>query len=798
MKHHSAHASFAHVVLLTMAALLVTAHSALAQRGSALEGLEIRKIELDVPPAADLARFRETIRTHEGDAYDSRAIQDDISALYKLGGFADVRADTEPLDGGLRLIFRLRRIPKIREIRFHGNIVLSEKKLRELLQTRVGRPASPYLLKADVKTLRDHYHKRGYRFAEIRQETRSHDDGVALLFHIEAGAKLRVEAVQFEGNDAVSDRELRKVMLWTKAWSLLDRVGKFDPLLLSDDLAAAREVVRGKGYLDATVGHELLFDDAKQRLYIIVHIDQGPLYRLKQIEFQGTNVLQPDELRAVTKLQEGEPFSRNQLEQDLEALKALYGRNGYAKARIRAERMFSEDEPVLTLRFAVEEGPLCYVNKVMIRGNWRTKDHVIRRDVSLLPGDILNTDEIEKSERRLTNTGLFFQRDPELAFDTPVKIFTFDTEFENRRDVIVEVTEGGAGAVMLGAGWNSNIGLVGNISLTLRNFDALDYPTSWREFANGLAWTGGGQKLTLSLSPGLDYNDYRLGWFNPSVYDSPYATGFTLYLTDFSWAQYYDEGRRGVSFTVGRRFSDELSVALTPTLEDVDISNLATSAPPAAFAARGSHDRRTLALSVAYDKRDNFLMPTTGYKLAASTEMGGTLLGGDVDFMHERFEARRWWTVWNQPDRGKHVVTCGGEIGLLQSTGSGSVPIFDRLFIGGIGSLRGFQSRRVGPVDPTVLRQIGGEYMALFNVEYSAPLYNDYLRAVTFLDTGTLTRSASDLSMNNVRAAMGFGFLIKPPQFQIPIGLYFAMPLKKKGHDKREAISFNIGTAFEF
>ena len=446
----------------------------------------------------------------------------------------------------------------------------------------------------------------------------------------------------------------------------------------------------------------------------------------------------------------------------------------------------------------MEEGPPCIVNKVMIRGNWRTKDHVIRRDVSLLPGERINTDKVKESKRRLTNTGLFFSSDPRHAFEAPVRISFLDTEFEDRSDVAVEVTEGGLGNVNVGAGWSSTVGLVGNLRLTLRNFD---FPTGEHSLLSALAWTGGGETLTLSLSPGTDFQDYRLSWFNPSVWDSPYSTGFDAYIRDFAWSQYYRDGRKGLALTFGRRFFEDLRITLAPRIERVEISDLSDAAPADAFAVEGTHNRRVLTLTASYDKRDNIHLPTTGYRLTAFTEMGGTLLGGDGDFMREGMEARGWWTVWDQVGWGKHVVNFGGEIGLLQSTGSKDVPIFDRLFIGGLGSLRGFEYQRVGPVEPASGRQIGGKYQATLNTEYEAPLVKDAIRGVLFVDAGMLERSFSDLDFSRVRAAMGIGVRIRIPQMgmqQVPIGLYFSSPIQKESTDKTESVSFSIGTGFEF
>ena len=800
MKHEP---SFARLVCAFCIALTVptggNVRRIAAAQTEVLEGQEIVRIDFDIPPEVDLARIRSAIRIRVGDIYTGEAVQRDIAAIHALGEISDVRVKPNLVERGVVLTYRIQVHPKVQAIRFEGDLAFPVDKLRGLLTIEVGHAANPYVLKMDQRTLREYYQERGYHFADVGYEIRRTAEGVELIYHIEAGNRLAVEAIQFEGNEAIHDKDLRRMMISTKGRSLFSR-GAFDPALLKADLRAIREMFRRKGYLDATVGHEILFDETKQRAYLVITIRQESLYRVERIIIRNTQVFTADELLNAMVLREGEPFAQEQLDEDIRSIKQLYGRDGYIKAAVRVERVLDKERPLVTLRLNIEEGPACTVNRVMIRGNWRTKDHVIRRDISLLPADRVNTDEVEKSKRRLVNTGLFFSLEPKLG-EEPVQIRFLDTDDPDKTDVVVEVTEGGLGNIAVGAGWSSSTGLVGNLNVVLRNFDALDFPKSWKDFTSGQAWTGGGQELSISLSPGTELHDYRLGWSNPSVWDSPYFTGFNLFLQDFSWSQYYDQGRMGLGVVVGRRFLEDWQIAVSPRVERVEISDIDSGAPPDAFEAEGTHDRHAVTLSVSYDGRDNIFMPTTGYHASAAVEMGGTVLGGDVDFIRETIRARRWWTLWDQTGWGKHVINLGGEVGLLHTTNSDSVPIFERFFIGGLGSLRGFRYRRVGPVDAATARQVGGEYQVLVNTEYEAPLIKDVIRGVLFVDAGVLERSLSDLSLDRVRSSVGVGVRIRIPQLgmqKVPIGLYIATPLRKEDEDKTEMINFSIGTGFEF
>ena len=571
--------------------------------------------------------------------------------------------------------------------------------------------AIPYALKADREALRAHYLDEGYLFAGVRQETRNVEGGVDVLYHIEAGPKVKLETIKFEGNTDIPDGDILPVMMSLKGSSLLS-AGKYDPALLRSELLAVRELVRCKGYLDATVGHEILFDAPKERAYMVVRILEGPLYRISSLTIRGARVIPPAELAAAIKLHAGEPFAQEQLDKDIETIRNLYGRIGYIKAEVRVERVFSAAGPLASVALNVDEGEKYYVNKVVIRGNLKTQDHVIRRAVTLLPGDVANSAAIEETQKRLENLGYFTTSEPgekseavHVRFVDVIPPETSDVAEPNATDVLVEVTEGNMGSITFGAGISSELGLIGNIRLTHRNFDATAFPQSWAELFRGEAFTGDGQQLVLSLTPGIIYNDYRFSWLNPSVWDSPYSIGFDAYLHDiFSNNNesefYYDERRVGASITIGRRFFKDLNVTLTPREEFVRLYDFSTNSPADALAEHGWHERRAVTLAADYDKRDNPFFTTSGYRLGGAVEMAGTIFGGDVNTLRETVEARQWWTVWDAPDWGKHTLTVGAQAGIVESTDAGAVPIFDRFWMGGLGSLRGFEWRGVGPVDP--------------------------------------------------------------------------------------------------
>jgi len=766
-----------------------------------LAGRPIVEIRIEAPPTADLARIRAAIRTREGDAYDEESVRRDLRALLALGDIAPTtRVEPEATDGGVRLIFRVDLRPRVARIRLEsgGPLPVSESKIKERLGVREGSFADPYRLKVDLQSLRSLLREEGYAFAEVSQDVRPIEEGVEVVYRIAAGHRVKLREVRFEGNQDIPERDLRAVMVSVERdWLFGAR--RFDPALIERDLDAIRETVRRRGFLDATVEHELRYDEDRRGARLIVRIRQGPLYRISRILVKGAQTIPTPEILGAMSLHEGDPFSRDALDRDIEAIRSLYGRRGYIRARIEPVPTVDETRPEVSLVLEIEENLLYHVRNVVIRGNRITKDHVIRRDVALAPGDVADASGLDDTVRRLRRTGLFAPS-PESGKEA-VRAEFLDTEEPGLADLLVEVVEGERGTVSVGLGWNSDLGAVGNLTLHLNNFDALDLPTGWRDFISGGAWLGGGQELTLSLSPGSEYSEYQFTWTEPRLMDSDYSLSLSAYLRNFFWEDHYHEARTGGSVTVGRRFGEYWRAALTGRVERVHVGHLSDNAPGDAVSARGGHWLHTLELSLAHDTRDDIFLTTSGHRVEGAVEMAGTILGGDVDYLRETIEARQWWTVFTQKNGLKHVVSVGGEVGLMQTTSSDSVPIFQRFFMGGLATPRGFEYRGAGPADPVFGEQIGGEYLALLGAEYEAPLYRDIVRGVVFVDTGALERSLADFGGDSVRLTTGVGLRIRLPAMggvRVPITVYLAVPILDQPEDETQPFNVSIGTGFSF
>jgi outer membrane protein insertion porin family len=784
--------------LCMAAVLLFSLVSAVwAQGGAPLTGETIVRIRYDAPATMDIKSIRKAIRLREGDRYDPKAASRSLASLAKLGSISyESRVSTKSVPGGVEVTFKLVALKRVKKVTFQisGNPDGGESALRKLIEARTGGIHRPFIMARDARALKAHLRTSGHLFVEVGYEDKETPEGIEVIYKIAAGPRTRLETVTFEGLGDIPESDLLAAMISIRKAGWF-RSAAYDPDLLRTDLIAAREVVRRKGFLDATIGHDVIFDDSRERAHLSIRVRRGAAYRISNMRIRQTELFTPEEILAVMALREGDIYSVEQIEKDILAVRNLYGRKGHVRARVDLTATAHATEPTIALMLTLDEGPLCSVRSVRIEGNVRTKDHVIRRDVFLIPGTSPNVDDIKRTERRLRNTGYFMGDSKSGVPGVEVKLQ--DTEEPDEVDVVVRVNEGPSADFQFGGGYSGGRGLFGNITLNFHNFDALDFPKNWRELYRGQAWTGGGQRLTLSATPGTEFQQYDIFWFNPSIDDGPYSIGFNLYWKEWDWDDYYDIRRAGASVTVKRElWWEDFVLALTPRLESIKIRDIDSGAPADAAKAKGSHTKFSLALAATYDRRDDKFLTSEGFLLNGSLEVAG----GDVNYLKEEFRGRKWWTIYTQRDGHKHTVNFGGDLTFMQSM-DGKVDFYERLFMGGLGSLRGFRHYRTGPTGRASKRHTGGKVRALVNGEYEAPLYKDYIRGVAFVDTGLLSEGYGE-SGSGIRVSTGLGVRVRLPAFgsrrRIPISVFLAVPVVDGSHDKDELFNVSVGTGFAF
>lgn len=717
------------------------------------------------------------MRLREGSQYSPGAVDDDLKRIYGLGEFDNVVIRPERGPEGLSLIVEVVERPVLEGLEFEGNRAFSDKDLAETLGVSAGNLIDRHKISRGVRAIERKYQDAGYYFVSVDLDDTLLGQKQIARYTITEGPRVRVRTVVFEGNHSVTEGELTQRME-TKTWFPFLVPGLFDEERLDRDVISVRNYYVEQGFLDVQVGRELEFSPDKTKLTVRMIVDEGPRYQVRSLAMAGVERFSPSYLQKQMDLAPGTPYTADLIRNDVEMIRDTYGEVGYIHVAVRPVIDFTEEPGQVDVTVQVEEGRPVRIGEIRIEGNRLTQDKVVRRELRFYPEEPVNTKLIDRAERRLAGTGLF---QPDSVAITPIP-----TDEPGVADLLIRVEETETANLLLGAGISSNSGVLGNISLVQRNFDATDWPESNEEFWRGEAFRGAGQTFQIVLEPGTELQRYRVDFSDPHVFDTEYSFSSSLFYFD-RLRDAYDERRIGGRVGFGRELREDLAAFLNLRLENINIRDLDTVVPQDVLDVEGSSNLTSVEVGLRKDTTDSFLFPSEGYRLTGSVEQAGAL-GGSYTFTRFTVDGRRYWTVTRDVLGRKSVLAVRGRLGFI----AGDAPIFERFFAGGQGSLRGFEFRGVGPRQFDTA--LGGDFLALASAEYSFPIFGKTLAGVLFLDTGTVEKT---FELTTWRASVGAGIRFTVPFFgPVPFALDFGVPISKHGDDEEEVFSFSIGTTF--
>jgi len=500
-------------------------------------------------------------------------------------------------------------------------------------------------------------------------------------------------------------------------------------------------------------------------LYITIDVNEGKQYLVGDLEVKGNLVLAEKDVRSKMAMKGDKPFSNRALRFDATMVKQYYSQYGYMNATIDIERTLNQETGKIDVAYTIDAKDLVYVGKIEVRGNSKTRDIVIRRELKIYPGNKFDGNKIKRSKERLYNLGLF----EDVSFDTE------DTSDPKFQDLIVNVKEAKTGEFSFGGGYSSIDFLVGFVEVNQRNFDILNFPT----------FQGAGQDLNIKAELGMVRRNYNISWTDPWIFGFPYSFGFDFYQTahkrktDIGWA--YDERRTGGDFRLGKELTEFLRADLTYKLEEVRIDSVSDTASQDLRNEEGTNWISSPMFVITQDTRDNIYIPTKGYVLSLGIQDAGGIFGGDKDFVSGTGSAALYHTFFS-----KLVLEVKGRMGIANAYGKSSeVPIYERYFAGGANTIRGYRERAVGPRDPGSNDPIGGEALLIGNAELTFPIYEKLLKGAVFYDVGNVWRHAEDFAVgSNYRQGAGIGVRIKTPIG--PVKLDYGYPLVNNYDDKKQ------------
>lgn len=723
----------------------------LAVRAQQPEG-RISKIDIEHvgPPACSDALIRSNIRVKEGDLYTRSSVDDDVRNLYATGYFFNIQVTAEPVETALRLIYKVQGKPTLTQILFTGNTKFSDNKLRKKLTSKVGEPLDERKLFNDKQEIIKRYQKAG------RQKTKVEYVPVidarlgkgTVTFEITEAPKVKIDDVVFIGAEAFKQGKLRRVIKTRRHWmfSWLTGSGKLKDEVFEEDKERLAEFYRDSGYIDFEI-KDIQFEQKNEKEMIIkFFIAEGRQYRVGSVTLEGNKLFPTDEIlnRVVVREKNrarrglstgsGAIFTPKGLARDREGLEDFYGARGYIDARVAPFRIPNTEQGTIDLLYRIAEGDKSFIERIEIKGNTKTKDKVIRRELAVNPGEVFDMVRVRVSTNRLYGLNYFAKVD---ASPEP-------TEVPAKKDLVLSVEEKNTGDLRLGAGFSSLDGLVGFLEVGQANSDALKWPYFFS--------TGGGQKLRLRTQFGTERQDYVLTFIEPWFLGRKLSFSLDLFYRELGYySDLYDQsiggGKVGLRRTLWNDFwiggvdytMENIGYIDMPgTYTRVDDNGNVTVVDPVPYEVR-REEGYTLVSKVGAvlgnDTRNSVLLPSRGGRTYFMTEYAGGPLGGDADFYKLELTGTRYFRGFLPG----HILELTGRIGVVDThSGDEFVHLYDKFYLGGMWNLRGYDYRDVGPRDSTYGSEpVGGGTYWFASAEYSIPII-ERIRLAVFYDIGNV------------------------------------------------------------
>lgn len=770
------------------------------------------------PQAVSDELIRSHLRIKTGDTYISGlamagAIDDDVRNLYATGLFYNIQVAEEGTPDAKMVTFIVQGKPRLTEIKFTGNKKYKNKKLSKKVSAKVGEPLDERKLFTDTQEIKKMYQKAGYPRTEVKYVVNIDEAagrGTA-TFEITESPKIKIVRVDFVGAQAFSEKKLRGEVKTRKHWmfSWLTGHGFLKEEQMEEDREQLAEFYRSQGYIDFELKDVQYETPTPTTMVVKFVIYEGRQYRVGAIHITGNKLFSTAEItNSLPRVQAmsggkvkagahglpmdvGDVFTPEGLKKDTSLIEDFYGTKGYIDVSANTKNLIVKKIPnvdtgTMDLEFQVEEGQKSLIEKIEIRGNTRTKDRVVRRELAVAPGETFDMVRVRLSKQRLEGLQYFEKVD---ARPEP-------TDMLNRKNLVIGVDEKRTGNLMVGAGYSSVDAVVGFVELYQGNFDLANPPT----------FTGGGQKFRLRAQLGTQRQDYLMSFIEPWFLGRKLSLGVDAYYRNLGYESLggiYDVVRAGGKLSLTRALGSEFLIGgVSYTLENVGIllndDRDEFNTPKSILDQDGYHLLSRIGTFLAYDTRNSVRLPNHGQR----TELSAEYVGASENFYKLELKS-----AWYFPGFAKgHVLEVVGRTGVADSLGGGDVPFYERYYLGGLYSLRGFRYRSVSPRERNPFgtyfdEPVGGDTYWFGTAEYSIPLYEPDrgmgIRAAIFYDIGNVASDSYRWKLSDLNANWGIGLRLNLPIG--PLRLDYGFPVHhdefNSGHGR---FQFGVGWTREF
>ncbi len=732
----------------------------------AIEVIGIKKVEKEA--------IVERISTKIGMILDNYILRKDIQKIYEMKYFDLVKAYREYRKGQNILVFKVKERPIVTKIEIVGNDELDDDDLKTQIKIKEFSILDINTIKNDVKSLQKYYEEKGYYLSQVdyKLETLSAEN-VLLKFKIKEFDKIRVKKITFLGNTAFGDATLKGVLRTQEEgfFSFMSESGNFKEFAFQTDIEILKYFYKTKGHLQVNIGNpELTVSEDKRWLFISIKINEGPKFTVNNILFQGDNLISIEELKQKILLKEGDTYSEEKSRKDIEMLTEKYQDLGYAFANVLRNLNIVPGENKVDIEFSFEKGKIAYFGKITVKGNTKTRDKVIRRELKIVEGTKFSGSKLRRSKENVNRLGFF----------EPGSVVFNTISPQGRNDVLdveIIVKEGNTGQVTMGAGYSSQSHFFVQASVAEQNF------------------LGYGQNVSFSINFASDQESFKVGFTDPYFLDTKWLAGGDLFHTRNTSRSAFSTKKKGFDIRAGYPIFDFTQLLVTYKFEDTFLFDVEEYQNARIDTDLENGLASSIRTSIIYDKRNNRMMPSKGHYLKLSYEYAG--LGGDKKWMRYDLEGKYFKRLY-----GDFVFRYRLSSSMLSRIDGQRIPGHEKFILGGSRNLRGYSYEAIGPIETVIDNDgreitfnMGGLFKFLTSMEFEHPLAREArLFWVLFFDAGNIFDNYMGENDNyKLYTDYGFGF-----RWFSPIGVLrfeFGWPIDEDRGDGMQ-FYFDIGQLF--
>jgi len=711
----------------------------------------------------DSGAISRKIKTKSGDFYNPAALREDLKAIFKMGYFENVHIKVDESEEGKIVTFEVTEKPLIRRVEYSGLDAFSEDEVSGAANISVNTILNTSKVNNGVAAIKALYKAKGYYNTTVTAQISYPDEEHAeLRFIIEEGDKIFIKEIKFIGNKSFENDELEDVIESSKKnWlSWLTESGLMKQQMLAQDVARLGSFYNNQGFLEVKIGNPQVDQDGDW-LYITFTIEEGPRYRVGTVSFEGDLIEDKQKLRSLLSIQNQEFINRQVLREDVLKITDFYSENGFAFADIRPRTKKSATGARVDIIIDISKGDLVYIQRIAIKGNTRTRDNVIRRELKIAEGGVFDSKALRISTQRLQRLDFFEEVNivPEPAMDP------------SKMNVTVNVKEKSTGQFSIGAGYSSvdSFMLMGEISEN--NF------------------LGRGDRLSLAANVSGTSNRFNLSYTNPHLRDSELSVGTDV----FNWFREYDDydkDSKGGAIRFGYPIFEKWRGYGSYSYTDTTLTNVSDFASQIILDSMDINVTSAVKFGMVRDTRDRMTGARRGSENSITVKYAGGVFGGDAEFTKlEAFSSwyfpLPWTTVF-------HFKLAGGQV---WENEPGKLPVYERFYLGGMNTIRGFKYGKASPIDSVTGDRIGGDKMWYTNIEYIFPIMDEAgIRGVVFFDAGKVTADDEDWNLDSYNKAAGLELRWLSPMG--PLRLVWGHNLDPAPDEDQAVRDFSVGGSF--